>query len=680
MFALGRVSAWHSLGEAMPRYDRRQDIEGLRGIAVIAVLLFHAGFSRFSGGFVGVDVFFVISGFVITGLLCREIERTGTVDFSRFVAGRIRRLLPAYALTIVGALIAGFLLFAPAHFYDLSASAMYAAAAIPNFYFWQQSGYFDISSGFRPLLHTWSLGVEQQFYLAWPVVLVVAAKLPSRFAAPSVVVAAGLASIWLNAMFDQNAAAIFYLPWFRVFEFAIGSCVYWLGSVRRKGVAAQAVGTVGLALILGAVFGFDETVVFPSWNALVPCFGTALIIYAGSRSWVGRIAAHRAIAAIGTLSYSIYLVHWPLLVFWRYAKFDELTNLDRCLAIAVTFAIAWPMYRYVEMPIHQGAWSRRLPAASVGLIGATALALIALAAYLPWSHGGWQFRAGDAVRNYPELAAIGEVEFRRSRYGGAATTPDFHTGIQPPSILIAGDSHARQYFAGLADLYPPAESGFRVIDQGSCIFRIERCADFDAVVREFIAQNADGLLFVSQRWDFDKHIGLHFGRAAVGHTSPSTLATFYADRIAAMFEIYALPPRQTIFIMGAIPEVTTLGDVATCLLRPVFFSAAMNCEASREQDPAIAFRRQFNKLLSDHIGRLNLAHGWNIEFGDPFDILCKSGVCDQISGGQILYHDNDHLSIDGSKRVIAAFSDRLQAVFPVEAAGKSAHAAAPLAR
>lgn len=625
------------------------------------------------------DVFFVISGFVITSMLCREIDSNGTVDFGRFFAGRIRRLLPAYTLTIAGTFIAGFLLFAPAHFHDLGASIMYAAAAVPNFYFWQQSGYFDISSDFRPLLHTWSLGVEQQFYLVWPVILLAAAKLPSRFA-PAVIAAAGLASLWLNMRFEQDAAAIFYLPWFRVFEFAIGSGIYWLERARPKGIAAEAAGTLGLALICGAIFKFDETVVFPSWNALVPCVGAALIIYAGSRSWVGRLAAHRTIAAIGTLSYSIYLIHWPLLVFWRYAKFDELTNLDRCLAIAVTFAIAWPMYRYVEMPVHHGARARRLSAVSLSLIGAATLALIATAAYLPWSDGGWQFRAGDAARNYPDLATVGEVEFRKSRYGGVATTPNSQIGIQPPSILIAGDSHARQYFTGLADLYPPAASGFRVIDQGSCIFRVRRCADFDAIVREFVAQNAEGLLFVSQRWDFDKHIGLHFGRDAIGRMSATTLAKFYADRIAAIFEIYALPPRQKIFIMGAIPEVTTIGDVATCLLRPTFFSVARSCEASGTRDPAIAFRRQFNKLLSGHIGDLNIAHGWNIDFGDPFDILCTSEVCDQVSEGQILYNDHDHLGIDGSMRVIAAFSDRLLAIFPAETALKTTHAAAPPAR
>lgn len=648
----------------MPPNDRRQDIEGLRGVAVLAVLLFHAGFSGFGGGFVGVDIFFVISGFVITGMVRREIESTGSVNLPKFYTGRVRRLLPAFALTVAVTLLAGFLIFAPAHFYDLSASVMYAAAALPNVYFWQQSGYFDIASDFQPLLHTWSLGVEQQFYLVWPLVLLFAARQPWRHAAPALVVALGLVSLWLNIRFETEGPSIFYLPWFRVFEFAIGAGIYWLTSYRPNGLLSEVVAILGVVLIGVSILLFDETMVFPSLNALVPCLGAALIIYTGNQSWVGRILAHRSIAGIGALSYSLYLVHWPLLVYWRYVKFGELANLDRALIIAITFAPAWLMYRYVEMPIHSGARAKRLPPATVGVVGATAMAVIALVAYFPWSDGGWQFRAGDAARSYPQLASLGEVAFRKDQYGGAATLPNSEVGVQPPSILIAGDSHSRQYLAGLVNLYPPAEHGFRVIDQGSCIFRVRRCADVDTIVQGFVDQKNDGLMFISERWDFGKHIALHFGNAAVGQISAETLASFYADRIAALYEIYALPPQQKIFIMGATPEVTTLGDVATCLLRPAFFATARNCETASEDEPSIAFRRQFNDLLSGHIATLNRAHGWSIVFGDPFDALCKLGLCEQAANGQILYNDHDHLSVHGSKRVIAGFASQLRGLLP----------------
>ncbi len=205
----------------------------------MAVLLFHAGFSGFGGGFVGVDIFFVISGFVITGMLWREFQSTGSINFARFYSGRLRRLLPAFAFTVVAALTAGFLIFSPAHFSDLSGSAVYAVAGVPNFYFWQHSNYFDISSGFKPLLHTWSLGVEQQFYLIWPWLLLLAAGRPLRHAAPALVVVLGLASLGLNIRFERDAAAIFYLPWFRVFEFAIGAVVYWLSSHRLSRRVAE---------------------------------------------------------------------------------------------------------------------------------------------------------------------------------------------------------------------------------------------------------------------------------------------------------------------------------------------------------------------------------------------------------------------------------------------------------
>ncbi len=417
-----------------------------------------------------------------------------------------------------------------------------------------------------------------------------------------------------------------------------------------------------MALVGGSILLFDETTTFPSLNALVPCIGAAVIIYVGHQSWVGRALATHAIVGVGTLSYSIYLVHWPVLVFWRYLKFEELTILDRGLIIALVFVLALPMYRYIEMPLHRGARATRLPPGSVGLASVTAIAFIAATAYLPWSNGGWQFRAGDAAKNYPKLARLGEVAFRKDQYGGATTAPNFAIGFQPPQILIAGDSHSRQYFTGLSDLYPTAEHGFRVIDQGSCIFRVRRCADFDSIVQGFVAQENDGLLFVSQRWDYDKHIAVHFGQDAVGQISANTLANFYADRIAALYAIYALRPMQKIFIMGAIPEVPTFGDVATCLLRPKIFASPRNCETSNEQVKAIAFRKKLNELLSSRIAALNHKHGWQIAFGDPFQALCKSGVCEQVANNQILYNDHDHLSIDGSKRVIAAVADTLDRV------------------
>lgn len=219
--------------------NRRADIQGLRGIAVLAVVLYHAGVPGFGGGFVGVDVFFVISGFVITGVLQREIAATGKVKLSEFYAGRVRRLAPALLATLLGTFVAGFLLLAPAHFHDLSASVVFAALGASNFLFWQQTGYFDISSEFKPLLHTWSLGVEQQFYLVWPFVLIVCSKLP-RAPAVAFLIAVGALSLWLNIRYEQDAASIFFLPWFRVFEFVLGAGIFWTSQLRRNDLISLA--------------------------------------------------------------------------------------------------------------------------------------------------------------------------------------------------------------------------------------------------------------------------------------------------------------------------------------------------------------------------------------------------------------------------------------------------------
>ncbi|MGE3609186.1 MAG: acyltransferase family protein [Bacteriovoracaceae bacterium] len=368
----------------------RPDIDGLRAIAVLSVLFFHAGFSAFQGGFVGVDVFFVISGFLITGII-KEDVKNHTFSFSKFYGRRARRLIPSLLLTVFLSGIFAFFLLSPQHLSRFGGEVVHSLLSVSNFYFWRESGYFDVTSDYKPLLHTWSLSVEEQFYLFWPISLFYFLRKSEKKALIFLVVV-GILSFIANMQYLHKSSAVFYLSPFRAFEFAIGAIVVWLSEYKLKESMREFVSALGLALIGYSIFTFNKNTPFPSYNALIPCLGTAFIIYAGPSKWVGKILDNRIAIQIGLLSYSLYLLHWPILVFYKYAKFADLTFVEKIGICTVSILAAFIMYHLIEQPLRRPKDSRSLSAAGFGL----SCALVALFMILPaanmWANGGWSWR------------------------------------------------------------------------------------------------------------------------------------------------------------------------------------------------------------------------------------------------------------------------------------------------
>ena len=334
--------------------DYRGDIDGLRAVAVLLVLLFHVDLGC-PGGLVGVDVFFVISGYLITRIV-RSKGQAGTFRLSEFWARRIRRLLPASILVVATTLLVGAVFLLPNDCEGLAKSAIAQQLLVSNVFFWQESGYFAKAAEYKPLLHTWSLAVEEQFYLVYPILLLLLNRFSARVIA-GVLILLALSSLgtcqWL--MQSQPSAAFYLLPT-RAWELMLGGIVGLAPMPERlKPLHAELLSWTGLVAIFLAAGCFDASMPFPGVAALVPCIGACLVIFSNSaRSTVaGRILAAKPLAFVGLISYSLYLWHWPVLVFTRFGLGGVQTFPAMVMVLLVSFALAYVTWRFVERTFRQ---------------------------------------------------------------------------------------------------------------------------------------------------------------------------------------------------------------------------------------------------------------------------------------------------------------------------------------
>lgn len=382
----------------------RADIDGLRAIAVIAVVVSHAVPSAVTGGFVGVDVFFVISGYLITGNILADLNN-GRFQLLTFYDRRIRRLFPALLLVLTVTWIAGWVLLLPGDFKVLGRHLAASAAFVPNFMFWRDLAVTDQDVTIDILLHLWSLGVEEQYYLVWPLmVLAVFGRWP-RIAL--LTAALLLLSFALNIVltFDLTEAA-FYLPFPRFWELLTGSAIAFAGVYAREippraklffAVATERGSPLlndvkawtGLALIVGSVFALTKEHMFPGFWVLLPVTGAALLVASGPAATVNRMLSHRALVAIGLISYPLYLWHWPLLSLVEYSSDKLHATLPRLLIVLLAMPLAWLTYRYIEKPIRYRAPEQgRTIETRILLLAMAAIFVLGTLTYLKNGFGG----------------------------------------------------------------------------------------------------------------------------------------------------------------------------------------------------------------------------------------------------------------------------------------------------
>ncbi|SEB07415.1 Peptidoglycan/LPS O-acetylase OafA/YrhL, contains acyltransferase and SGNH-hydrolase domains [Thiothrix caldifontis] len=366
----------------------RREIDGLRALAVLPVILFHAGFSTVSGGFVGVDVFFVISGFLITSIIVEELA-AGKFTLAGFYERRARRILPALFFVLLACLPFAWWLLLPAELVDFGKSVMAVAVSASNLLFWLQTDYFAATAEQIPLLHTWSLAVEEQYYLVFPLIMVLAWGLGKRWLVVVLALVALLSLAWSEWLWRSSVEANFYLIPSRAWELMVGAlAAFYLQNkvLVTNGIMAQIASVFGLVLLGYAVFFFDEGMPFPSVYALVPTLGAVLlIVFATPATWVGQLLVTRPLVWVGLISYSAYLWHQPVFVFARLQALEEPSvGLMAGLCI-ITLGLAWFSWRFVEQPFRDRHRFTRTQIFSAAVIGS--LLFIALGAGLVWTDG-----------------------------------------------------------------------------------------------------------------------------------------------------------------------------------------------------------------------------------------------------------------------------------------------------
>lgn len=428
----------------------RNDIAGLRALAVLPILLVHAGLTAIPGGFIGVDIFFVISGYLISRIILKEMDG-GRFTLTGFYRRRALRILPALLVMLVVVLAVGWWRLFPQDMRDLSWSAAATALSGSNIWFWRTVNYFG-DAELTPLLHSWSLGVEEQFYIFYPLLLIALHRWLPRRIVPvlwiivAVSLAAGFALIAVN-----KAAAAFYLLPARAWELGLGALVA-TGGFPRLGERARPVAAwLGLGLVTAGLFVITEESAFPAPWALLPCIGTALLIAYGETGGTARLLSLAPMRFVGDISYSLYLWHWPVMAFWRFERGLTLDAGEMAATIAISFALAILSYRLIEQPFLRRGKAWATPRVLWGALAA--MLLVAGAAAL------LAVQASRTRIEDPRIARVltyldydyapeGILQFRNGICMANSDKPNFDVArcatlrSDRPNIMILGDSHA----------------------------------------------------------------------------------------------------------------------------------------------------------------------------------------------------------------------------------------------
>ncbi len=501
----------------------------MRAIAILTVVAFHAFPDLVPGGFIGVDVFFVISGYLISTIIVSGLH-DGKFSFLEFYSRRARRIFPSLALVLIATLALGWFDLLPDEFAVLGKHAAAGAGFVANIVFWKESGYFDAASTTKLLLHLWSLGIEEQFYIVWPLLLFATWRLRTSQLPMMLVLA--IASFALNIhVTPTNAATAFYSPLPRFWELLAGCILAYVALfgattmrfVDRSASALRvhtAPGTMvalkntasvlGFVLIAVGVCTIDRAEAFPGWRALLPVAGTFLLIAVGPTAWVNRtLLSSRPMVWIGLISFQLYLWHWPLLVFARMFEAGNPSTVVRALAAAASFPLAWLTYAYVDKPIRSGRQAR---AKTIG--SCFVLLAIGVGGCAVYVLGGIPSRFPEAVRNlaafkydYPKAYRTGTCFLRsdqdQSQFGACTETAPIK-GAR--SIYLWGDSHAAHLYPGLhaaahdrfdltqltASLCPP------LLDVD--IAPTPHCRAINAYVADRIAAEHPDVVILAARW------------------------------------------------------------------------------------------------------------------------------------------------------------------------------------
>jgi peptidoglycan/LPS O-acetylase OafA/YrhL len=641
-------------------FTYRPDIDGLRAVAILFVVIFHAYPKFLRGGFIGVDIFFVISGYLITSIILKQ-QSQNNFSLIDFYSRRIKRIFPSLIVVLTFALVAGWYILLENEYELLGKHIAAGSIYISNFVLQSESGYFDIDSELKPLLHLWSLAIEEQFYLVFPLLLILGGRFRVN---PLVIISTCLSiSLLLNVIqIDEKPTEVFFFPTSRAWELLIGSLIAYLSihSIGKKQAEqfSNWLAWFGVLLIFTAwIFLDSKKILFPSWWALMPTIGAASLIFAGETAWFNRkILASRVAVFVGLISYPLYLWHWVLLSFIQITEIEKPKTGLKAFAVVASVVVAWLTYYFVEKNIR----FQKSRFISLGLL--SCLLAIGAAGYVVKKQNDFLERF-----SFPDLA-MGEKAARRDNKCVDKYIINHHKSIadgefclaqdisKAPTSLLVGDSHAYHLYhsliahdeltggnllnRGLGGCFPfwnnppnPGKNCHWVIDEF-----LEMAIATPSIKTVFIAGRA-----VSKLNDnFFVRPNTILGYLGLEKDTSITPYTMFENGMKKTLQRLTNAKKKIVFVLD-VPELEF--NPKACLNRPWRLigqsSAKMPCAVPRSQ---VDSRRKkyleiVNTVLSDFP---------NVQVLDPIPVLCDNAYCWAVKENKMLYIDSHHLSIEGA--------------------------------
>ena len=631
-----------------------------------AVVAYHAFPRAMPGGFIGVDVFFVVSGYLISGILFRE-SMSGRVDLRGFYARRIRRIFPALTLVLFAVATMGWLTLTNLDYKHLLGHIGGGSIFVSNLLLWQESGYFDKPSELKPLLHLWSLGIEEQFYLIWPLLIWISVKrgLHAGWMAATIVAA----SFALNlTLMTSHPNANFYLPASRMWELLVGGLLAYFEVFQpapierwRSPRASDLAALGGLSLIAAASLLLQRNTPYPGWLALLPVLGTVLVVWAGDGAWLNRRALSLPpIVYVGLISYPLYLWHWPLLSFLKITEAGMPTTGLKVKAVVASFVLAAFTYHAIERPIRASVSPRtplRLATVTAMLLGFGALSLIAgrtdlLTSRTPYLIAGVYSRT-QSPRHDPACEA---------RFPSGGEYCRQYSNDLPVTTVLLGDSHAEHYLEGVGAFLETRGETVVHLGQSGCapLLDLERltmgfddyCQKPDNEAVRFVAARDDlrrvmlafkwTVAVEGTGWDIDP---VRFTLAGTDTPNDESIRVAL-ERTIDLF----LQHHKQVWLMLQVPELKF--NIPECFQRPFSFAGTVRVPCAVPRNVVDRRQARYREIVREMQRKFP-----SIKVFDPVPFLCDAGWCSAIVNYELMYIDENHLSREGS----AFFADKFSA-------------------
>ena len=657
----------------------RPDIDGLRAVAVLSVVAFHAFPSLMKGGFIGVDIFFVISGFLISTIIFEGLDN-GIFSFTEFYAKRIKRILPALLLVLVASFTFGwFTLFAD-EFRQIGKHIVAGAGFVSNVVLWSESGYFDNSAEMKPLLHLWSLGIEEQYYIIWPFLLWLAWR--SRFNLFTFTIAGLLVSFILNIKgIKQDPVATFYLPQTRFWELLSGSLLAWFAIHKKNSFDAYSlkiysrlardsyiksvetegdnplsdiISLAGSALLIYGFWRITEEVSFPGAWAVIPVIGATLIILAGPSAWANRnILSNKIAVWFGLISFPLYLWHWPLLSFSRIIEGDTPSPSIRIAAVVLSVALAWLTYRFIERPIRFGGHGKAKVAILIAL-----LPIVGLIGYITYKSDGLVFREFTRDNNVFNYNSHWDgwdkctIVRNSSKNGGCRILER----LKPIDLVVIGDSHAGHLASGIKSLNSLKSTNIAVMLYAGCFPSLPvnvngkeflTCPDnliSDAIDYAIKTESIKAIVlsgYAALKIQIDRlHEKQNLPDTQVRHN--------YEILRAGLFKTLGTLSKSQKKVIFVVDNPELIGDPKSCTRR----SHNSQCDLRISRQSYLKRNDLYLALIEELKVKFPSVH-----FTNSIDFFCDTEFCYGGDSDGLWYATRDHLTTHGSRSFVRSFEE-----------------------